>query len=45
MRAGVLHAAGWLLGLLGAAVGGFLGYWLFFVIARQGFYGIVLPAR
>ncbi|MGB2821537.1 MAG: hypothetical protein WBF17_11185 [Phycisphaerae bacterium] len=40
---GCCAAAGWLLGLLGAAVGGFLGYWLFFVIARQGFYGIVLP--
>ena len=42
-RQGSCPVAGLLLGLLGAAVGGFLGYWLFFVIVRQGFYGIVLP--
>ena len=31
------------LGLLGAAVGGVVGYLAFFWIARQGFYAIVLP--
>jgi hypothetical protein len=29
--------------LLGAAVGGALGYFAFFWIARQGFYALVLP--
>ena len=33
----------WTLGLLGAAVGGALGYLAFFWIAGQGFYGLVLP--
>lgn len=32
-----------LLVLLGAAVGGALGYVVFFLAARQGFYGLVLP--
>jgi hypothetical protein len=31
------------LGLLGAAVGGFLGYCAFFWIARHGFYALMLP--
>ncbi len=31
------------LGLLGAAVGGCLGYFAFFWIAGQGFYALVLP--
>jgi len=31
------------LGLAGALAGGVLGYFLVFVIARQGFYAIVLP--
>jgi hypothetical protein len=31
------------LGLLGAAVGGCVGYFAFFWIARQGFYALVLP--
>lgn len=31
------------LGLLGAAVGGALGYFAFFWIAEQGFYALVLP--
>lgn len=31
------------LGLLGAAIGGFLGYFAFFWIAKQGFYALVLP--
>lgn len=31
------------LGLLGAAIGGCLGYFAFFWIARQGFYALVLP--
>jgi len=32
-----------ILGLLGAAVGGALGYFAFFWVARQGFYALVLP--
>lgn len=32
------------LGLLGAAIGGFLGYLAFFWIAQQGFYALILPA-
>ena len=32
------------LGLLGAAIGGTVGYFAFFWIARQGFYALVLPA-
>jgi hypothetical protein len=32
------------LGLVGAAIGGWLGYLAFFWIARQGFYALVLPA-
>ena len=31
------------LGLLGAALGGCLGYFAFFWIARQGFYALLLP--
>ena len=31
------------LGLLGAAVGGAVGYFAFFWIARQGFYALILP--
>lgn len=31
------------LGLLGAAIGGCLGYFAFFWVARQGFYALVLP--
>jgi hypothetical protein len=31
------------LGLLGAAVGGCLGYFAFFWIARQGLYALILP--
>lgn len=31
------------LGLVGAAVGGVVGYFAFFWIARQGFYAIILP--
>jgi hypothetical protein len=32
-----------LLVLLGAAVGGLLGYVLFFAIARQGYHGLAVP--
>ena len=32
-----------LLGLLGAAVGGCIGYFAFFWIGRQGFYALVVP--
>jgi hypothetical protein len=35
--------ANWLLGFLGAAAGGALGYFAFFWIARQGFYALALP--
>ncbi len=31
------------LGLLGAAIGGCVGYFAFFWAARQGFYAIILP--
>ena len=31
------------LGLLGAVVGGVLGYFAFFSIAQQGFYALILP--
>lgn len=31
------------LGLLGAALGGCLGYYAFFWIVRQGFYALILP--
>ena len=31
------------LGLLGAAIGGSVGYFAFFWVARQGFYAIILP--
>jgi hypothetical protein len=34
---------GIILGLLGAAVGGFIGYFAFFWIARQGFYAPLVP--
>jgi hypothetical protein len=34
---------GMLLGLLGAALGGLIGYCAFFWIAQQGFYALVLP--
>jgi hypothetical protein len=33
----------WPLGLVGAVVGGALGYLAFFWMARQGFYALVLP--
>jgi hypothetical protein len=32
------------LGLLGAAMGGCLGYFAFFWVAQQGFYALILPA-
>jgi hypothetical protein len=32
-----------LLGLIGGAVGGVLGYYLFFWIADRGFYGLMIP--
>jgi hypothetical protein len=35
--------ANWLLGLLGAAAGGAAGYFLFFLLTREGFYGLILP--
>ena len=31
------------LGMVGAAVGGLVGYLLFFWITRQGFYGLMIP--
>ena len=33
----------WLLGIVGGIVGGAIGYFAFFLIARQGLYAIVLP--
>ena len=33
----------WLLGIVGGAVGGAIGYFLFFAIVRQGFYALALP--
>ena len=35
--------AGWLLGCLGAVIGGWLGYLAFFWIAGQGFYALAIP--
>ena len=35
--------ANWLLGLVGGAGGGVAGYFLYFWLASQGFYAIVLP--
>lgn len=32
-----------LFAILGAAIGGAVGYFAFFWIARQGFYGLILP--
>src|SRR3954465_12386507 len=32
------------LGIIGAVIGGCVGYFAFFWIARQGFYALVLPA-
>jgi hypothetical protein len=37
------HVVSTLLGLVGATIGGVLGYWAFFAIVRQGFYALVLP--
>ncbi|MGI9427761.1 MAG: hypothetical protein ACR2NM_03825 [Bythopirellula sp.] len=36
-------AVNWLLGFLGGAAGAALGFYLFFLIARQGLYAMVLP--
>lgn len=33
----------WVLSMLGALVGGALGYLVFVWLARQGFYGLILP--
>jgi len=33
----------WLLGLVGAVGGAAIGYFGFFVLERQGFYGLILP--
>lgn len=35
--------ANWPLGLLGAVAGGAVGYFAFFLLARQGLYAMVLP--
>ena len=34
---------GYLLGLVGAAVGGGIGYLLFWALIRQGFYAMIMP--
>jgi hypothetical protein len=33
----------WILGLIGAAIGGVLGYYIFMWIVDQGFYGLMIP--
>ncbi len=38
-----IRAKTFVFGLLGAAVGGCLGYYAFFWIARQGFYALIVP--
>jgi uncharacterized membrane protein len=35
--------ANWILGLVGAAIGGVIGYYGFFLLTREGFYGLALP--
>ena len=37
------RARGWVLGLLGGAVGGVVGYFIFVAIIKQGYYAMVLP--
>src|SRR4051794_23372278 len=37
------HATALFFGLLGAAIGGCLGYFGFFWMVKQGFYGLILP--
>ena len=41
--AGRAQFTNWSLGLLGATIGGALGYLAFFFMTRQGFYPMVLP--
>ena len=41
---GRLTTTNWLLGLVGEIGGGALGYFVFFLLAREGFYGMILPA-
>ena len=36
-------ATGWVLGILGAVIGGAVGFWAFRWIAGQGFYALMLP--
>jgi hypothetical protein len=43
MNANSKHA-NWPLGLIGAVVGGIVGYFVFFLLAHQGFYAMVLVA-
>jgi hypothetical protein len=38
-----LKRANWLLGLIGAAIGGAIGYFAFDLLTREGFYGLILP--
>jgi hypothetical protein len=38
-----LKPINWLLGLAGAIGGGALGFFVFFLLAREGFYGMILP--
>jgi hypothetical protein len=38
-----LKPSNYLLGLVGAIGGGALGYFVFFLLAREGFYGMILP--
>ncbi len=38
-----LKMTNWLFGLVGAIGGGALGYFVFFLLTREGFYGMMLP--
>lgn len=38
-----IKLSNWLLGVVGGIIGGAIGYFAFFFIARQGFYAMVLP--
>jgi hypothetical protein len=40
---GRLTTTNYLLGLVGAIGGGALGYFVFFLLTREGFYGMMLP--
>ncbi len=41
---GPAHSQNFLLGIVGAIIGGCLGYFAFFWIVNQGFYALIVPA-